>query len=102
MLPGTKPCWNPAAMVTPPGLMLAAGIAVPESAIVCGLPGALSVMVSVAESDPGAVGANATVIVHLSDAASAVPQEPVALKSPGFNRAKSPEFVPVIAMLEIV
>jgi hypothetical protein len=65
---------------------------VPVSATVCGLPAALSVMVSVPLRTPGAVGVNVTLIVQLAVGATEVPQ---LLVSP-----KSPPFTPLIAILE--
>jgi len=60
----------------------------PESGTVCGLPGALLAMLSVAERVPAAVGVKVTVIVHEAPAASVDPQVVV--------RAKSPALVPVM------
>lgn len=47
---------------------------VPFNAIVCGLPGALSVIVIAPESVPRAPGVNMTVIVQLAPAARLLPQ----------------------------
>ena len=66
---------------------------VPVKYTVCGLPLALSVMVSDALRDPGAVGVNATLIEQLTPAATLLPQVFVSEKSPGF--------VPVRPMLEM-
>jgi len=55
---------------------------VPVKLAVCGLPGALSVMVTEAERDPKAVGVKVTVIVQLPLAATGLPQLLVCAKSP--------------------
>jgi len=74
------------------GETLAAVVAIiPERAIVWGLPGALSVMVTVAVRVPAAVGLKATLIVHSAPAATAEPQL--------FDVEKSPAFEPEIAIL---
>jgi hypothetical protein len=62
-------------------------VPVPARITVCGLPVALSVMVTEAERDPKAVGVKATLIVQLPPAATGLPQV--------LFWAKSPEFVPV-------
>ena len=70
---------------------------VPLSALVCVEPvtlPVLSVIVSVALRLPGAIGSNVTEIVQLAPTATLVPQVLVC--------AKSPELVPVIAILAIV
>jgi hypothetical protein len=64
----------------------------PERPTVCGLPPALSVMVTDAVRLPLAVGVNITLIVQLPPAASELPHV--------FVCAKSPAFAPVIAMLD--
>ena len=46
----------------------------PEMATVCGLPGALSAIVSVPLRAPPAVGANVTAIVQFAPAATLVPR----------------------------
>jgi hypothetical protein len=51
-----------------------AAVPVPVSVMVCGLPLAESLKLSVADRGPVAFGANATVAVQLEDAASDVPQ----------------------------
>ena len=58
----------------------------------CGLPEPLSVMVSEAARDPAAVGVNVTLTVHEAFSASEAGQLLVC--------PKSPEFVPVIVMLD--
>ena len=68
----------------------------PESDILCGLFWALSVITTLAEREPFAVGLNVTVIVQLAPADS----------EPGDGRqvlvcAKSPGFAPASAMLAI-
>ena len=67
---------------------------VPERAAVWGLPVPLSVTVTAAVRPPVAVGVNVTLMVHWAPAAR--------LKPHVFVRAKSPLFVPVIAMLLIL
>src|SRR6266851_1832291 len=67
---------------------------VPTSGTVCGLPAALSVMLIEAVRVPVAVGAKVTLIVQVAPAATEAPQV--------FVCAKSPLFVPVMAMLEII
>src|SRR5205823_1091657 len=49
-------------------------VPVPESATVCGLPGALSVIVSVPMREPSAVGVNVTLTAQLAPAATLGPQ----------------------------
>jgi hypothetical protein len=67
---------------------------VPDSARVCGLPEALSAMLTLAERDPDAPGVNVT----------EMEQEAPAASEPGQFElwAKSPAFVPVTDMPEIV
>lgn len=66
-------------------LKLATGLVpVPVSVTVCGLPEALSLIVTEAVRLPGAMGANATLMVQLPPAATEAPQVFVAGKSPGF------------------
>lgn len=48
-------------------------VPVPESATVCGLPVALSVIVTIADRAPAVVGAKVTVIVQFAPAATLVP-----------------------------
>jgi hypothetical protein len=55
---------------------------VPARATVLGLPGALSVIVTVPDRDPDAVGAKVTLIVQEAPAATDVPQVFVCAKSP--------------------
>src|SRR5690348_2228845 len=71
-----------------------AAVPVPDSATVCGVPDASSVIVSDAARAPVAVGLKVTVAVQLAPAA----------RLPGqvFVCAKSPAFAPVSAMLLIV
>jgi hypothetical protein len=66
-------------------------VPVPVRVTVWGLPLALSVIVTEAVRFPLAVGVNVTLIVQLPAAATELPQV--------FVSAKSPAFVPVIAML---
>src|SRR5271165_330256 len=77
---------------------------VPDTAIKCGLPGALSAIVSVAFSGPDALGENSTLIVQLAPEASDVPQLFVWVKSsppelesamPAIAMAAAPLFVNV-------
>src|SRR6267378_3719502 len=63
------------------------------SVTVCGLPAALSVMVTDATRLPAAVGLNVTLIVQLAPPATLAPHV--------FVCEKSPAFVPAIAMLVI-
>src|SRR5260370_4676416 len=51
----------------------------------CGLPVALSVMLTAAERFPIAVGVNVTLKVQLAPTATVVPQSLVCAKSPGFR-----------------
>src|SRR5207244_8439377 len=67
---------------------------VPDNATFCGLPAALSLMLSAALRVPLAVGLKLTLIVQLAPAANELPQLVV--------REKSPALVPVIAMLLMV
>jgi hypothetical protein len=70
-------------------------VPVPESVTDCGLPVALSVMLSVAVNEPAAAGVKATSTVHAPPAASELPQ--VSATSP-----KSLALVPAIVRLLIV
>jgi len=70
------------------GLVL---VPVPERITLCGLPVALSVKVTAAARAPVVVGLKVTLTVQMAPAALLAPQLLV--------WAKSPEFVPVIAML---
>ncbi len=56
----------------------------PESATICGLPEALSAMVTAPVLAPGEVGLNTTPIAHVAPAATELPQVPLPVK------AKSP------------
>lgn len=67
---------------------------VPLRLIVCGLPLALSLMVSEALRDPAAAGVNVTLMVQLVSAPTLLPQL--------LDCAKSPEFVPLRAMLDML
>jgi hypothetical protein len=67
---------------------------VPARVIVCGLPTALSIMLTEAARLPIAAGVNLTLIVQLALAANELPQVLVTVKSL--------EFVPVAAMLVMV
>jgi hypothetical protein len=77
----------------PRGVHLPA-IPVPLRETICGLPGALSVMLSAAVRVPDAVGLNLTLMLQLAPAGSELPQVWVCTKSPAL--------VPVIAMLLMV
>ena len=86
------------ANVSDAGETLAPGVAavvpVPARVTACGLPAALSVMVTAADRAPVAVGLNVTLIVQLPlFAATELPQV--------FVCAKSPLFVPVTPMLDM-
>src|SRR5207245_7501265 len=67
---------------------------VPDSATDCGLPVALSVIVTAPTRLPAAVGVKVTLIVQLAPPATLDPHV--------FVSEKSPAFVPVILMLVIV
>src|SRR2546427_414264 len=79
------------------GAKVTAGtIPVPASDTDCGLPGASSVMVTVAVRAPVAAGVNVTVKAQLADAATGPPArghgatpEPATAKSPGFEPARA-------------
>lgn len=72
-------------------------VPVPVSETLCGDPGALSVMLTLAARFPVAVGVNVTLIVHFAPTARLE-----ALAGQLLVWAKSPPFVPVRAMLEMV
>lgn len=85
-------------------------VPVPLRPTVCGLPGALSATLRLAERAPVAVGAKITVIVHLLPAAKDPPQVFVWLKSLAFApvilmlfrvRVAVPVFVSVTALPEL-
>ena len=76
------------------GDTVTAEIPVPLRLTVCGLPAALSLIVTAAVLVPRAVGVNRTLIVQLELAARLAPHVVV--------REKSPLFAPVIVMLAIV
>ena len=69
-------------------------VPVPVSETDCGLPAVLSVMVTDAARDPAAVGLKVTLMEQFAPAATLGPHVLVS--------EKSPLFVPVMAMLEIV
>src|SRR3989441_1133639 len=87
--------WVPNARLV--GAKVTAGtIPVPASDTDCGLPGASSVMVTVAVRAPVAAGVNVTVKAQLADAATGPPArghgatpEPATAKSPGFEPARA-------------
>jgi hypothetical protein len=81
-----------------PGSETAGPIPVPDSATVCGLPGALSVIVSVAERVPGAVGVKTRFTAHAVAVATLPPPDGHVLP---LATAKSPLADPVIEMFEI-
>jgi hypothetical protein len=56
-------------------------VPVPDSATVCGLVAALSVMLTAALRDPVAAGVKVMLIVHLAPAATLLPQVLVCWKS---------------------
>lgn len=70
-------------------------VPVPESDTVCGLPVALSVMLSEAARVPVAVGVNRIAIVQLPPAATEGPQVLISVKSVGFAPVN-----PMLAMLK--
>jgi hypothetical protein len=72
-------------------------VPVPVSVIVCGLPDALSVMVTAPDRDPAAVGVKVTLSAQLAEAAS--DPDPTGQL---FVWEKSPLLVPVIEILEMV
>jgi hypothetical protein len=78
-------------LVVPPKLTIGA-VPVPLSGMLCGLPAALSVIETVADRAPLAVGLKVTVIVQLELAATLAPQV--------FVCEKSPLFAPVMVMPE--
>jgi hypothetical protein len=69
-----------------PGCRLAPGVGVvtpvPVSATVCGLPEALSAMLTIPTREPVAVGVNVTLIVHFAATANELPQVLASAKSP--------------------
>jgi len=69
-------------------------VPIPLSVTFCGLPAALSLMLTAAVRVPLAVGLNVTLILQLAPAANELPQVCVCAKFPGL--------VPVIAMLLMV
>ena len=75
----------------------AGAVPVPVAVSVCGLPAALSVMVSVALRAPAAVGLKVTLKVQLAPAASVAGSVPQV-----FVWAKSPAFAPPMVMLLMV
>ena len=76
---------------------VACNVAVPLNVTTCGLLFALSVIVSVPVRIPAAVGANATLTVHVAFPTSVAPQPLLAtVKSPA---ATTPEIVKVVARL---
>jgi hypothetical protein len=60
--------WDPCATA------MLKSVPVPERATVCGLPAALSVIVTIADRAPVAVGVKVTAIVQVAPAATLVPQ----------------------------
>jgi hypothetical protein len=87
----------PCGQLLPDAAASAKSVPVPDSATAWGLPEALSVIESVAARAPIAAGVNVTLMVHFALAAS------VAFAAGHvFVCEKSPLFVPLIAMLEIV
>ena len=62
-----------AAYVALPGVNATGGMPVPESGTVCGLFGALSVIVMLPVRNPSCVGVNLTLIMQLAPAASVLP-----------------------------
>ncbi len=84
----------PVGQVAPLAAEREKSVPVPASGTVCGLSEALSVMVTAAARLPDAAGVKLTLTVQLAPAATLVPQVLLSLKSP--------LFVPVMAILEIV
>jgi hypothetical protein len=64
----------------PVGTVSAKSCPVPDKLTVCGLPGALSVMLTAPLRLPPAVGLNVTLIAHLAPAPKLVPQLFVSVK----------------------
>src|SRR5208337_3851045 len=89
----SRTCW-PNERVDGKRFAAGAPAPVPLKLIVWGLPLALSVMETDALRDPVADGVNVTLIVQLAPAPTLVPQL--------FVWAKSPEFVPLRAMLDML
>ncbi len=65
------------------GVNVASAMPVPESAIPCGLPGALSVKLSVPDAEPSCVGVKATLTLHDLEARSEAPQVVEEMAKPG-------------------
>ena len=86
--------WFPKEILVGERVTPAAAVPVPERLTVCGLPVALSVIVTVAVRLPVAAGVKVTLIVQLPPAATELPQVLVCAKSLGL--------VPVMARLEMV
>jgi len=75
--------WLPNVRLVTERLAIAATVPVPVRLTVCGLPAALSEMLTVAARVPAAVGVNVTLIVQLPPDATELPQVVVSGKSPG-------------------
>ena len=84
-------CWNPNARLDVESVTVEV---LPDKFTTCGLPGALSVMVSDALRSPVSEGVKDTVTVHVAPTASEAPHV--------FVSVKSLELAPEIAMPEIV
>jgi hypothetical protein len=76
--------WLPNVRLVTERLAVAA-VPVPVKLTVCGLPAALSKMLTVAVRVPAAVGVNVMLIVQLPPAATELPQVVVSGKSPGLS-----------------
>ena len=63
-----------AVVCDPCAAVMLKSVPVPESATVCGLPAALSVIVTIADRAPTAVGVKVIMIVQFAPAATLVPQ----------------------------
>jgi hypothetical protein len=87
----TPTCWNPNARLDVDSVTVEV---LPDKFTTCGLPGALSAIVSDALRSPVSEGVNDTVIVHVAPTASEAPHV--------FVSVKSLELAPEIVMPEIV
>src|SRR5580693_2250489 len=87
----------PAGQFAPVAAASEKSVPVPVSETFCGLPGALSVMLTLAARFPVAVGVNVTLIAHFAPTARLEVLAGQLLVSP-----KSPPLAPVMAMLAMV
>jgi hypothetical protein len=77
----------------PVATLIVKSVPIPVSATACGLPEALSVIVTLAARLPVAVGLKVTLIEQFAPAVTLAPQV--------FVAEKSPLFVPVMAMVSV-